>query len=81
MREVYLALRGHGKRMIVVVKNTMRLGVELRLDIDTILTAQEAGWACVERHGWEPTPSLWARFNGAKGVLVEDVLVFDRSSV
>jgi hypothetical protein len=79
MREVYRALLSVGRRMIVVVKNQTRLGVELRLDHDTILTAQEAGWRCVERHGWSPPPSLWARYNLSRstGVKIEDVLVFD----
>lgn len=85
MRLVYAHLRRRCARMIVVTKNWMRLGTELRLDLDTILTAQEAGWSCVERHGWEPSPSLWARFNEARGVdqgrsgavTVEDVLIFE----
>jgi hypothetical protein len=79
MREVYVALLRRARRMFVVVKNTKRLGVELRLDLDTIITAQEAGWMCVCRHGWEPPPSLWQRYNNKRGtaVLVEDVLVFE----
>jgi len=79
MREVFSALRRNGRRMLVVVKNQTRAGVELRLDLDTILTAQEAGWTCTARHGWEPKPSLWARYNLRRGtgVAVEDVLVFE----
>lgn len=79
MREVYGELVRHARRLIVVVKNQTRLGVELRLDLDTILTAQEAGWRCCARTGWEPRPSLWARYNLRRGtgVTIEDVLVFE----
>ena len=79
MRRIFLGLRGRGKRMILVTKNTTRLGTELRLDLDTILTAAEAGWKCVARTGWTPKPSLWQRYNAARNtaVLIEDVLVFD----
>jgi hypothetical protein len=80
MREIYNVLSKRAKRMILVVKNQTRLGVELRLDLDTILTANEAGWVCTNRTGWEPPPSLWARYNLERGtgVEVEDVLVFER---
>lgn len=83
MREVYSALLTNGRRMIVVVKNQTRLGTEMRLDLDTILTAQEAGWRCVARHGWEPKPSLWMRYNLQRGtgVAIEDVLVFERGDL
>jgi hypothetical protein len=80
MTRVYAHLAGHCGRMIVVTKNWMRLGVELRLDLDTILMAQEASWRIVGRHGFEPPPSLWSRFNARRGgmVQVEDILVFER---
>lgn len=86
MTRVYSHLKEVCGTMIVVVKNWMRLGVELRLDLDTILMAHDAGWEIVGRHGWQPPPSLWARFNADRGgkqgrngmVLVEDVLVFRR---
>jgi hypothetical protein len=80
MTEVYRHLLGICKRMIVVTKNWTRLGTELRLDLDTILMAENVGWLCVERHGWEPPPSLWSRFNAARGggVGIEDVLCFDQ---
>jgi len=67
-------------RMMVVTKNWTRLGTEMRLDLDTILMAQSVGWTCVERHGWEPPPSLWAQFNAARGggVPIEDILVFGK---
>lgn len=79
MRAVYAALRVRARRMILIVKNQTRLGVELRLDLDTILTATEVGWRCTRRTGWEPPPSLWARYNLARGtgVAVEDVLLFE----
>lgn len=82
MRDVFRALRRNGRRMIIVTKNQTRLGVELRLDLDTILTAREAGWICTGRHGWRPRPSLWARYNQQKGtgVEIEDVLVFEREA-
>lgn len=78
MREVYAHLSTRAGRMYVVTKNWTRLGVELRLDLDTILTAQEAGWTAISRHGWRPVPSLWSRYNAARGggVQVEDVIVF-----
>lgn len=80
MTRVYAHLTKVCGRMIVVTKNWTRLGVELRLDLDTILMAQSVGWTCTERHGWEPPPSLWSRFNTQRGggVLVEDVLIFVR---
>lgn len=78
MREVYGSLLGKCGRMILVTKNWTRLGVELRLDLDTVLTAAEAGWELVGRHGWEPRPSLWSRYNASRnsGVGCEDVLIF-----
>ena len=78
MTRVYVHMRAVCNRMIVVTKNWTRLGVEMRLDLDTILMAQSIGWTCIDRHGWEPPPSLWARFNATRGggVPVEDVLVF-----
>lgn len=81
MLDVYNHMTRVCDRMIVVVKNWMRLGVELRLDLDTILTAEEAGWMIVARHGFEPPPSLWARYNKQRGgmVTVEDILIFDRN--
>jgi hypothetical protein len=81
MLEVYAALRATCERMVVVTKNWTRLGVEMRLDLDTILMCMEAGWRPVGRHGWCPPPSLWSRFNAARGggVQVEDVLIFERS--
>lgn len=81
MLDVYSHMTKVCDRMIVVVKNWMRLGVELRLDLDTILTAEEAGWMIVARHGFEPPPSLWARYNKQRGgmVMVEDILIFDRN--
>jgi hypothetical protein len=79
MTLVYEHMRDVCERMIVVAKNWTRLGVELRLDLDTILMAAESGWSCTERHGWVPVPSLWSRFNAQRGggVQVEDVLVFE----
>jgi hypothetical protein len=85
MTDVYAHLTGVCERMIVVTKNWMRLGVELRLDIDTILMAEGVGWRCVARHGFEPPPSLWSRFNAERGtkqgvagmITIEDVLVFE----
>lgn len=81
MRIVYAHLKYHTRRMIVVVKNQTRLGVELRLDLDTILTTKEVGWRCTHRDGWEPPPSLWARYNLSRGtgVAVEDVLTFEHA--
>lgn len=86
MTAVYAHLANVCARMIVVTKNWMRLGVELRLDLDTILMAQAAGWRCIGKHGFSPAPSLWARFNAERGdrqgktgmVLIEDVMIFDR---
>lgn len=65
-------------RMIVVTKNWTRLGVEMRLDLDTILMAEGVGWTCTARHGWTPPQSLWSRFNEQRGggVLIEDITVF-----
>lgn len=79
MREVYAGLFGRARRMIVVVKNQTRLGVELRLDLDTALTAMEAGWRFTRRTGWHPKPSLWARYNLSRGtgIAIEDVLMFE----
>lgn len=81
MTDVYAHLSFVADRMVVVTKNWWRLGVELRLDLDTILMAEDVGWRCVERHGWEPPPSLWARYNSKRGGFpqIEDVLVFDRA--
>ena len=81
MTRVYSHLRTVCGRMVVVTKNWTRLGTEMRLDLDTILMAQEAGWFCLERHGWQPPPSLWARFNAQRGggVPVEDILVCERA--
>ena len=78
MTDVYAHLRSVCGRMIVVTKNWTRLGVEMRLDLDTILMAESVGWRCQERHGWQPVPSLWSRFNAARGggVAVEDIMVF-----
>lgn len=83
MARVYGHLASVCNRMVVVTKNWTRLGVEMRLDLDTILIAQDVGWECVSRHGWTPTPSLWARFNAARGggVPIEDVLVFRKRAV
>jgi hypothetical protein len=80
MREIYAKLLKHSEKMIVVTKNWTRLGVELRLDWDTILTASEVGWKITDRHGWIPNQSLWSRFNQSRntGVTVEDVLVFEK---
>ncbi len=79
MTEVYRSLTDRCRRMVVVTKNWTRLGVELRLDLDTILMAESVGWKCVSRHGLAPPPSLWARYNAQRGggVLIEDILVFD----
>lgn len=81
MTGVYAHLRTVCNRMVVVTKNWTRLGTEMRLDLDTILMAQEAGWFCLERHGWQPPPSLWARFNAQRGggVPVEDILIFEKA--
>lgn len=87
MREVYRHLKNKSDKMVVVTKNWVRLGVELRLDLDTILTAQEVGWTCKGRHGFMVNPSLWARYNLARGksmgrvgmIDVEDVLIFERA--
>jgi hypothetical protein len=51
----------------------------MRLDLDTALMAQSVGWTFIERHGWQPPPSLWARFNATRGggVAIEDILIFD----
>lgn len=78
MTAIYSHLTGVCDRMIVVTKNWTRLGVEMRLDLDTILMAQSVGWKCTGRHGWEPPPSLWSKFNQKRGggVQVEDVLMF-----
>jgi hypothetical protein len=80
MTRVYAHLLNVCDRMIVVTKNWTRLGVEMRLDLDTLLMAQEVGWACAERHGWVPPQSLWARYNKERGggVQIEDVLIFDK---
>lgn len=81
MTRIYAHLRTVCDRMVVVTKNWTRLGVEMRLDLDTILMAKEVGWSCVGRHGWQPPPSLWSRFNSKRGggVTVEDVLIFAKS--
>lgn len=84
MTAVYSALKKNARRMIVVVKNWTRLGVELRLDWDTILMAESVGWICVGRTGFKPKPSLWSRYNKTRGdrigrqgmVQIEDVLIF-----
>ena len=87
MERIYSHLhRAVCDRMVVVTKNWMRLGVELRLDLDTILMAQKCGWKCTERHGFTPPQSLWARYNSSRGeqqgrsgmVLIEDILIFDK---
>lgn len=88
MTKVYARLASRAKRMIVVTKNWTRLGVELRLDWDTINMAQSVGWRCVRRHGFTPPASLWSRFNRERGtrqgrvgmVSVEDILLFERGS-
>ncbi len=82
MTRVYAHLTTVCRRMIVVTKNWTRLGVELRLDLDTVLMAQSVGWRCVERHGWIPPPSLWSRFNTQRGggQTVEDIVVFEGAS-
>ena len=82
MTDIYSHLRSVCERMIVVTKNWTRLGVELRLDLDTILMAESVGWRCTERHGWLPPPSLWSRFNTKRGggVSIEDVLIFNRGN-
>jgi hypothetical protein len=82
MTRVYAHLLNICDKMIVVTKNWTRLGVEMRLDLDTILMAQSVGWDCTERHGWTPQPSLWSRYNASRGggVQVEDVLVFEKQS-
>lgn len=79
MTGVYRHMTRVCRRMIVVTKNWTRLGVELRLDLDTILMATDAGWTCVGRSGWVPPASLWSRFNNSRGTgsQIEDVLVFD----
>lgn len=78
MADVYRHMTSVCKTMIVVTKNWTRLGVELRLDLDTILIAQDAGWTLTSRHGWVPPASLWARYNQKRGggVQIEDVLIF-----
>lgn len=80
MTAIYRHLKSVCKGMIVVTKNWTRLGVEMRLDLDTILMAQSVGWVCTGRHGFEPSPSLWSRFNKQRGggVTIEDVLFFSR---
>jgi hypothetical protein len=80
MTRIYRHLLAVCNRMVVVTKNWTRLGLEMRLDLDTILMAHSVGWICTERHGWQPPPSLWSRFNAQRGggVSVEDVLVFDK---
>lgn len=79
MRSVYSHLHSQCGRMIVVTKNWTRLGVELRLDLDSILMGYESGWVCTARHGWKPKPSLWAHYNQKRGggVAFEDILVFE----
>lgn len=81
MRKIYKHMRAVASCMILVTKNWTRLGTELRLDLDTILTAEEAGWECVGRHGWIPPGSHWAKFNRSRntGVEVEDILIFERA--
>jgi len=81
LRRIFVHLLSRGTVMTTVTKNWTRLGVELRLDLDTILTAQEAGWRIVSRTGWSPPPSLWARYNAKSGtgVRVEDVLTFEHA--
>jgi hypothetical protein len=81
MTEVYRHLASRCSRMVTVTKNWTRLGTELRLDLDTILMAQEVGWTLTGRHGWTPRPSLWSRYNANRGggVQVEDILVFTRA--
>lgn len=89
MTAVYTHLHKVCRRMVVVTKNWTRLGVELRLDLDTILMAERTGWKCVSRHGFVPRPSLWSRFNAERGrrqgrvgmVGVEDILVFEHDYV
>ena len=78
MTTVYSHLLSVCARMVVVTKNWTRLGVEMRLDLDTILMAESVGWQCTERHGWRPPQSLWSRFNEQRGcgVTTEDVLMF-----
>lgn len=80
MTKVYDHLRFVCKKMIVVTKNWTRLGVEMRLDLDTILMARSVGWVCSARHGWQPPQSLWSRFNTERGggIVIEDILVFEK---
>jgi len=80
MRAVYRHLGSVCGKMIVVTKNWTRLGVEMRLDLDTILMCQDEGWSIQQRHGWIPPASLWSRFNSKRGggVRAEDILVFVR---
>lgn len=83
MTDVYAHMTRVCERMVVVTKNWTRLGVELRLDVDTILMAKCAGWRIVARHGWRPAPSLWMRFNAQRDSIktdVEDILIFERLS-
>lgn len=78
MTAIYDHLRSVCDRMMVVTKNWTRLGVEMRLDLDTILMAQSAGWILNARNGFEPSPSLWSRYNKARGggVAIEDIILF-----
>ena len=80
MTAVYRHLKSVCGQMIVVTKNWTRLGVEMRLDLDTALMAQSVGWTFKERHGWQPWPSLWSRFNATRGggVAVEDIMLFSQ---
>jgi hypothetical protein len=81
MTAIYDHLKSVCDRMIVVTKNWTRLGVEMRLDLDTILMAQSVGWYCEDRNGFEPAPSLWSRYNKQRGggVTVEDILLFTKT--
>lgn len=80
MTDIYSHLTSVCNKMIIVTKNWTRLGVEMRLDLDTILMCQAVGWKLVSRHGWRPNPSLWSRFNSKRGtgIEIEDVLIFEK---
>lgn len=75
------ALRPNG-RMILVIKDHIRRGVQIRVADQTVALCESLGFALIARHARRVHPlSLWQRRRKERGELIvedEDVLVFAR---